>query len=87
MSLAETVLCTWARRWFLSYILLAVIIQIAMNYVGVEHSTISVIAMITLQVVIVKSINYKWGASCLSAEKEKLQKLVNLREAQIQMRS
>lgn len=87
MSLVDTVLCTWAKRWFLSYILLAIIIQMALSWMGVEAGPLTGIAMVLLQVVIVKSINYTRGAACISSEKEKLQKLINLKDAQIQMRS
>lgn len=86
-SLVDTVLCTYAKRWFLSYVLLVIIIQVAMGWLGVESGPLTVPAMLATHAAIVLTINYTKGAKCLSSEKEKLQKLINLKDAQIQMRS
>ncbi len=84
--MSASLLCLWSKRWIISFFVLSMIIQFVANGTGVETGVKSFFATVLLQVIIVKSIDYFNGAECLSIEKNKLQRLINLKDAQIEMK-
>lgn len=83
----ENLLCWYANHWFISYILLVIIITQAAGAAGVPSETLNsvsaAVVYIITQICIVKGIGYFIGDKCLKIERDAYQRKTNILNAKL----
>jgi hypothetical protein len=76
-------LCWWSNHWFLSFLLLSIIITQISNVSGIETGTPGLFAVILLQCIIVAGIRSYKGTECLKEERNNIARKLKMAEAQL----